>query len=89
MYKSNKEIETVAKQCNKILINNIVKIDVFKGCEIVQKFNLSAMIDNEDDQQIMIGKEEDINFIINNETGFTKLSQENLEDWVYNLVSEK
>ena len=89
MCKPNKEIKTVAEQCNKILINNIVKIDVFKGCEIVQKLNLSVMIDNEDDQQIMIGKEEDIDFIINNETGFIKLSQENLEEWIYNLVSEK
>ena len=86
MYKSNKK--TKEEQCNIILINNILTIDVFKGCEIVQKFNLSAMIDNEDDQQIMIGKEEDINFIINNKTGFTKLSQEDLENLIQEQISE-
>jgi hypothetical protein len=35
---------------------------------------------------VLIGKEEDINFLINNETGFTKISQKDLEDLTNDVI---
>jgi hypothetical protein len=43
------------------------------------------MIESENDY-VLIGKEEDINFLINNETGFTKISQKDLEDWTNDVI---
>lgn len=87
MSEPNKEINTVAQECSERLINNIVKVDVLIGCELVQKFGLSAMIESGNDY-VLIGKEEDINFLINNETGFTKISHKDLEDWANDVIGE-
>jgi hypothetical protein len=73
------------KKCTVFSDNNIVKVDVLIGCELVQKFGLSAMIESGNDY-VLIGKEEDINFLINNETGFTKISQKDLEDLTNDVI---
>jgi hypothetical protein len=44
------------KNAHLLAINNIVKVDVLIGCEFVQKFGLSAMIESGNDYAL-IGKE--------------------------------
>lgn len=39
------------------------------------------MIDNRSDFYVLVGKEEDVNFLITNSNNFTKVNIKDLEEW--------